>query len=70
MLPIYEYECTFCGFKFEKRKPRKDSDEIECCPQCGAKCRKLITAGNFILKGPRWFKDGYSDKVETKKDGG
>ncbi len=70
MLPLYEFECISCGFKFEKRKPREDSDEVEGCPQCGSECRKLITGGTFILKGAGWAKDGYSDKVETKKDEG
>ena len=61
-MPLYEYECIYCGFKFELRKNMSESDSIEYCPQCGSECNKLISGGNgFILGGDGWAKDGYSD---------
>jgi putative FmdB family regulatory protein len=35
-MPIYEYECTACGQKFEKRRGISDSDSELKCPGCGA----------------------------------
>jgi putative FmdB family regulatory protein len=35
-MPIYEYECTACGEKFELRRGINDSDSEIQCPKCGA----------------------------------
>lgn len=34
-MPIYEYECTKCGERFELRRSINDSDEEIVCPRCG-----------------------------------
>jgi len=34
-MPIYEYECTSCGEKFEMRRSVGDSDAEIRCPRCG-----------------------------------
>lgn len=34
-MPIYEYECTSCGEKFEMRRSVGDSDTEIKCPKCG-----------------------------------
>ncbi|MBN1692059.1 MAG: zinc ribbon domain-containing protein [Dehalococcoidales bacterium] len=33
-MPIYEYECTACGEKFEMRRSMSDSDSEIKCPSC------------------------------------
>ena len=35
-MPIYEYECSKCGEKFELRRNMVDSDCDIRCPKCGA----------------------------------
>jgi len=35
-MPIYEYECTKCGERFELRRSVADSDSEVKCPKCGA----------------------------------
>jgi putative FmdB family regulatory protein len=35
-MPIYEYECTKCGAKFELRRSIADNDDEIRCPRCGA----------------------------------
>ena len=35
-MPIYEYECTKCGERFELRRSIADSDSEVKCPKCGA----------------------------------
>ncbi len=34
-MPIYEYHCTDCNNKFEKRRSMSQADAEILCPQCG-----------------------------------
>ncbi len=36
-MPVYEYECSKCGKKFEQRRNVSDSDSQVVCPKCKAK---------------------------------
>lgn len=59
-MPTYEYACEACGHEFE-REQRITEDAIKDCPKCEKpKARRLIVAGNFILKGGGWESDLYS----------
>lgn len=70
-MPTYNYACDACGFGFE-REQRISEDPIKKCPKCGkAKARRMISAGNFILKGGGWYSDGYGSPGGNKApDGG
>lgn len=74
-MPTYNYACDACGHNFE-REQRISEDAIKKCPKCGkSKARRMISAGNFILKGGGWYSDGYgsggkSDGGSGKTDGG
>jgi putative FmdB family regulatory protein len=58
-MPTYNYACDACGHGFEKEQ-RISEDAIKKCPKCGKnKARRMISAGNFILKGGGWYSDGY-----------
>ena len=35
-MPIYEYECSECSLRFDKRKKFKDADLAVSCPKCGS----------------------------------
>lgn len=35
-MPIFGYECTACGQKFELLETCKDKDRTYRCPHCGA----------------------------------
>ncbi len=35
-MPLYEYECTKCGHRFE-HLAKNSSEKPDCCPKCGAK---------------------------------
>ncbi len=64
-MPTYEYECTSCGYHFEKFQSMTE-DPIEVCPKCGGKVVRLISKNvNFILKGSGFYKTDY---VMNKKD--
>lgn len=65
-MPTYEYGCEACGKKWELEQ-RITEDAIKKCPKCGKlKARRLISGGNFMLKGGGWYADGYG----SSKGGG
>jgi len=53
-LPIYEYECTSCRSRFE-RKQRFDEEPIAVCPKCTGKARRLIHSVPVIFKGSGFY---------------
>lgn len=34
-MPVYEYVCTTCKFRFEKLRPMSEMDNEAPCPDCG-----------------------------------
>ena len=58
-MPVYEYKCRKCGFKFENMQ--KFSDPIlKTCPQCKEiALEKLISNSFFSLKGTGWHMTDY-----------
>ena len=74
-MPIYEYKCEACGYKFEKLQKISD-DPLKICPSCGApKLSKLVSAAAFRLKGGGWYETDFktsdrrnvSDSEQSKK---
>lgn len=58
-MPIYKYECEQCGHQFEDLRSFSDPNP-EACPACQADAvRKLISGGNFVLKGGGWYVNDY-----------
>ena len=72
-MPTYEYACSECDNRWEEVQ-RITADPLELCPKCGKKgAHRLISAGNFILKGSGWYSDLYSSpkpKAETSSSEG
>lgn len=67
-MPTYDYACDACGKSFELEQ-RITEDPIKKCPKCGKlKARRMISGGNFMLKGSGWYADGYSGKSNGKSD--
>lgn len=54
-MPIYDYQCTACGFK--KEVMRKVSEpNLTDCPECGkATFSKQLSAPSFQLNGTGWY---------------
>ena len=70
-MPIYEYQCPDCGYRFEQLQ--KISDEpIRVCPNCSEQhLKKLVSQTSFVLKGGGWYKDHYGLKGgDGKSDSG
>jgi putative FmdB family regulatory protein len=55
----YEYTCSCCAHSWEQEQKISDKPMTHC-PKCNGACaRRLISSGNFQLKGTGWYKDGY-----------
>jgi putative FmdB family regulatory protein len=62
-MPIYKYQCQFCGYSVKKLQKMSDSaPKVDCCEKESLK--KIIGAPNFSLAGGGWFKDGYEKSSE------
>jgi putative FmdB family regulatory protein len=58
-VPVYEYKCTNCNYKFDKRQNINDAP-IEVCPKCQGKVKKIISKSTgFIVKGSGFYKNDY-----------
>ena len=72
-MPIYAFECTQCGHRFDRLQKLSDPDP-DTCPACGqSTVKRQITAPAFRLAGSGWYetdfkKDG--DKKRNLADGG
>jgi putative FmdB family regulatory protein len=58
-MPVYEYECSACGGRFELMQ--KFSDPAPAvCQLCKAEgVRKVLSATSFVLKGSGWYATDY-----------
>jgi putative FmdB family regulatory protein len=62
-MPIYEFECSTCGARFDRLQKLSDPDP-DACPECGASgVRRCVTAPSFRLSGSGWY------ETDFKKDG-
>jgi len=60
-MPLYEYQCTKCGHRFEKIQ--KFSDKlIKKCPECGGRVEQTISAPAVQFKGSGWYVTDYAKK--------
>jgi putative FmdB family regulatory protein len=62
-VPIYEFECSSCGSRFDRLQKVSDPDPT-ACPQCGRETvKRRLTAPAFRLAGSGWY------ETDFKKDG-
>lgn len=62
-MPIYEYQCDSCSYRFEVKQSIKD-DPLSACTQCGKAVRRLISSPGIMFKGSGWYVTDYSDKLK------
>lgn len=69
-MPTYEYTCEACGKNWEAEQ-RISEPKLTDCPSCGEpKAKRLISGGNFMLKGGGWYADGYGNKPAASSKSG
>jgi putative FmdB family regulatory protein len=66
-VPLYEYECTKCGRRFE-RIEKFSGPHLKRCPECGAKVERLIAAPALQFKGSGWYVTDYAGKSAPKSE--
>jgi putative FmdB family regulatory protein len=58
-MPTYEYECTKCGYVFERFQSMTD-EPVKRCPECRCKVRRLLgTGAGIIFKGSGFYQTDY-----------
>lgn len=60
-MPLYEYRCTQCGYRFEKIQSFSAEPETEC-PKCKGALMRPLTAPAFQFKGGGWYVNDYASK--------
>ncbi len=75
-MPIYEYECTCCGSRFEVKRGFTESTPVSC-PHCRGKAQHIFAPVPIIFKGSGFYvtdsrenhsqpsQDGSADKVKA-----
>ena len=53
-MPLYEYQCTECGVRFERRQHFQDAP-IRTCPECGGTVQRLIGPVGVVFKGSGFY---------------
>ena len=54
-MPIYEYECEKCAYRFELKRRFDEDAGSPCCPQCQSKVRQLFSPSAIIFKGSGFY---------------
>ncbi len=62
-MPIYEYLCHDCAYRFELKQSMKD-EPLATCERCGKAVSRLISAPAIMFKGTGWYVTDYSDKMK------
>lgn len=65
-MPIYEYQCTNCGEKFEFIESFS-APTVRTCKYCNGEAKRIISLANFQLKGTGWYATDYKDKGKGKE---
>src|SRR5207245_3868818 len=61
-VPLYEYECTKCGHRFEQIQLYSDP-LVKKCPKCKkGRVKKLLSAPAVQFKGTGWYVTDYARK--------
>ncbi len=63
-MPLYEYQCTKCGHRFEKIQKFSDK-KIKKCPECGGPVEQVISAPAVQFKGSGWYVTDYARKSSS-----
>lgn len=65
-MPIYEYECSECGGRFEVVQKFSDPAPTACKLCNSTRVRKLLSPTAFVLKGSGWYATDYPSADRKK----
>ncbi len=55
-MPLYEYYCSACKWRFEMLRSMQESAADASCPECGTKARRALSV---VAALPRGDSGGY-----------
>lgn len=58
-MPIYEYECSLCHSRFERRQ-RFDEELVSICPKCQGRVRRVFHSVPILFKGSGFYSTDHS----------
>ncbi len=64
-MPVYEYECTRCGDRFEVAQKIND-EPLSTCSKCSGELKKILSPTGFVLKGSGWYVTDYPSEARKK----
>ena len=67
-MPLYEYECSECHFRFDK-KQRFHDNPVTVCPKCQGKARRILHPTPIIFKGSGFYVTDNRKKGEVAPSG-
>ena len=50
-MPIYEYVCPNCNFKFELVRSLSQPNEVASCPQCHSSAKRIFSCFSAFSEG-------------------
>ncbi|HLG51916.1 MAG: hypothetical protein IRY83_03565 [Chloroflexi bacterium] len=65
-MPTYEYACSSCGGRLERRQ-RFDEPPLQTCPTCGGLLARIIQPVGIIFKGPGFYCTDNRPSAEKSK---
>jgi putative FmdB family regulatory protein len=67
-MPIYEFECSGCGHRFDRLQKLSDTDPT-VCPACDApQLRRKVSAPSFRLAGSGWYETDFKKEGDKKRN--
>ncbi len=69
-MALYEYLCSGCGGRTERRMPMSDVLQLVPCDKCGKEARKVVGSFAFVGRAEAGFGDGPAPWEDGGDDGG
>ena len=67
-MPIYEFECSSCGHRFDRLQKMSDPDP-SVCPACDvAEVKRRLSAPGFRLAGSGWYETDFKKSGDKKRN--
>jgi putative FmdB family regulatory protein len=67
-MPIYEFECSGCGHRFDRLQKLSDPDPA-ACPACGQpRVQRRLSAPAFRLAGGGWYETDFKKEGDKKRN--
>ncbi len=63
-MPVYEYQCENCSYRFELKKSFNDNSAVTCL-RCRSNARRIFSPVSIIFKGPGFY---VTDKATEDKN--